>query len=210
MSYSEFQKIRLHSTSNLAKDQEIIDYEKDAVQRIMMDHQIKFSIEIEEVSVLSSSLKNTGSAYVLNLIVRKDDLDKVIELLDKEGGFGYYIDLDEEYDPNEDTKEDEETFIDMPEELKEEPEEVEDDPIKVYGEKDGNITVEFNTANFTSFVYFILRMFILFSGAMIMFFEVVWLIQGIKELEYEMATAAFIMLVVEVPILVCFYKLLKK
>ena len=48
MSYSEYQKIRLHSTSNLAKDQEIIDYEKDAVQRIMMEYQIKFSIEIEE------------------------------------------------------------------------------------------------------------------------------------------------------------------
>ncbi len=120
MSYSEYQKIRLHSTSNLAKDQEIIDYEKDAVQRIMMEYQIKFSIEIEEMSNLSSSLKHTGTAYALNLIVRKDDLDKVIELLDKEGGFGYYIDLDEEYDPNEESNEKEESFktivdyIDLP------------------------------------------------------------------------------------------------
>lgn len=210
MSYSEYQKIRLHSTSNLAKDQEIIDYEKDAVQRIMMEYQIKFSIEIEEMSNLSSSLKHTGTAYALNLIVRKDDLDKVIELLDKEGGFGYYIDLDEEYDPNEDSNEAEESFIDMPEELKEEPEEAEDDPIKVYGQNDGNITVEFNTANFEGFVYLILRLFILFFGAMIMLFEIVWIMQAIKELEYEMATAAFVMMVIEVPILICFYNLLKK
>ena len=210
MSYSEYQKIRLHSTSNLAKDQEIIDYEKDAVQRIMMEYQIKFSIEIEEISNLSSSLKHTGTAYALNLIVRKDDLDKVIELLDKEGGFGYYIDLDEEYDPNEDSNEAEESFIDMPEELKEEPEEAEDDPIKVYGQNDGNITVEFNTANFEGFVYLILRLFILFFGAMIMLFEIVWIMQAIKELEYEMATAAFVMMVIEVPILICFYNLLKK
>ena len=210
MSYSEYQKIRLHSTSNLAKDQEIIDYEKDAVQRIMMEYQIKFSIEIEEMSNLSSSLKHTGTAYALNLIVRKDDLDKVIELLDKEGGFGYYIDLDEEYDPNEESNEKEESFIDMPEELKEEPEEAEDDPIKVYGQNDGNITVEFNTANFEGFVYLILRLFILFFGAMIMLFEIVWIMQAIKELEYEMATAAFVMMVIEVPILICFYNLLKK
>ena len=210
MSYSEYQKIRLHSTSNLAKDQEIIDYEKDAVQRIMMEYQIKFSIEIEEMSNLSSSLKHTGTAYALNLIVRKDDLDKVIELLDKEGGFGYYIDLDEEYDPNEDSNEAEESFIDMPEELMEEPEEAEDDPIKVYGQNDGNITVEFNTANFEGFVYLILRLFILFFGAMIMLFEIVWIMQAIKELEYEMATAAFVMMVIEVPILICFYNLLKK
>ena len=210
MSYSEYQKIRLHSTSNLAKDQEIIDYEKDAVQRIMMEYQIKFSIEIEEMSNLSSSLKHTGTAYALNLIVRKDDLDKVIELLDKEGGFGYYIDLDEEYDPNEDSNEAEESFIDMPEELKEETEEAEDDPIKVYGQNDGNITVEFNTANFEGFVYLILRLFILFFGAMIMLFEIVWIMQAIKELEYEMATAAFVMMVIEVPILICFYNLLKK
>ncbi len=210
MSYSEYQKIRLHSTSNLAKDQEIIDYEKDAVQRIMMEYQIKFSIEIEEMSNLSSSLKHTGTAYALNLIVRKDDLDKVIELLDKEGGFGYYIDLDEEYDPNEDSNEAEESFVDMPEELKEEPEEAEDDPIKVYRQNDGNITVEFNTANFEGFVYLILRLFILFFGAMIMLFEIVWIMQAIKELEYEMATAAFVMMVIEVPILICFYNLLKK
>ena len=44
MAYNEFQKITLHTTSNLAKDQEIIDYEKDAVQKIMMENPAKMLI----------------------------------------------------------------------------------------------------------------------------------------------------------------------
>lgn len=210
MSSVEFQKIRLHTTTDLVKDQEIIDYEKDAVQRLMMENQIKFAIEIEEANVLSSSLKNTGTAYVLNLIVNKDDLEKVIELLDREGGFGYYIDLDETYDPDNETNEDEKTAIDMPEELQEETEEVvDDDPIKVYGNEDGNVTIEFNKVNYESFIFFILRMFILFSGGLIYLFEIWCLKNAINELEYEMATTIFVMMVIELPILVCFYNLLK-
>ncbi len=210
MSYSEFQKIILHTTSNLAKDQEIIDYEKDAIQRIMMDNQIKFSIEIEEISNMSRSLKHTGIAYSLNLIVGKYDLDKVIELLDKEGGFGYYIDLDEKYDPNESSEDEDVAFVDIPEELKEDEEEINEEPIKTYGDKDGNISAEFNAAEFEGLVYLILRLFIIFSGGIIMFFELIMLIQGIKELEYELATTAFVMMVVEIPMLIYFYKLLKK
>lgn len=200
MSYSEYQKIRLHSTSNLAKDQEIIDYEKDAVQRIMMEYQIKFSIEIEEMSNLSSSLKHTGTAYALNLIVRKDDLDKVIELLDKEGGFGYYIDLDEEYDPNEDV---------------EEKETESDDPIKTYGEKDENVFVEsetdeFEKAEFENSIYLILRLFVVAVGGIILLFALGMFLVGIEEKNYEMVTASFIIMVVGTPMIIVFYNLLKK
>ena len=204
MSSIEFQKIRLHSTTDLVKDQEIIDYEKDAVQRIMIENQIKFSIEIEEANVLSSTLKTTGTAYVLNLIVNKVDLDKVVQLLDREGGFGYYIDLDETYDPENESNED-----DMPEELQEETEDVIDDPIKVYGHEDGNVTIEFNKVDNESFIFFILRMFILFSGGLMYLFEIWCLNNAINELDYEMATTAVVMMIIEVPILACFYNLLK-
>ena len=204
MSSIEFQKIRLHSTTDLVKDQEIIDYEKDAVQRIMMENQIKFSIEIEEANVLSSTLKTTGTAYVLNLIVNKVDLDKVVQLLDREGGFGYYIDLDETYDPENESNED-----DMPEELQEETEDVIDDPIKVYGHEDGNVTIEFNKVDNESFIFFILRMFILFSGGLMYLFEIWCLNNAINELDYEMATTAVVMMIIEAPILACFYNLLK-
>ena len=200
MAYNEFQKITLHTTSNLAKDQEIIDYEKDAVQKIMMENHIKFSIEIEEMSTISSSLKHTGSAYALNLIVAKYDLDKVIELLDKEGGFGYYIDLDEEYDPNEDV---------------EEKETESDDPIKTYGEKDENVFVEsetdeFEKAEFENSIYLILRVFVVAVGGIILLFALGMFIVGIEEKNYEMVTASFIIMVVGTPMIIVFYNLLKK
>ncbi len=200
MAYNEFQKITLHTTSNLAKDQEIIDYEKDAVQKIMMENHIKFSIEIEEMSAISSSLKHTGSAYALNLIVAKYDLDKVIELLDKEGGFGYYIDLDEEYDPNEDV---------------EEKETESDDPIKTYGEKDENVFVEsetdeFEKAEFENSIYLILRLFVVAVGGIILLFALGMFLVGIEEKNYEMVTASFIIMVVGTPMIIVFYNLLKK
>lgn len=97
MSGIEYQKIKLHSTHNLVKDQERIEYEKEVVQRLMMENQIQFAIEIEEVDTVGSYYIKTGTAYVLNLIVRKDDVEKVIELLDREGGLGYFVDLDETY-----------------------------------------------------------------------------------------------------------------
>ena len=40
MSGIEYQKIELHSTENLAKDQERIEYDKETAQRLMMENQI--------------------------------------------------------------------------------------------------------------------------------------------------------------------------
>ena len=123
MSGIEYQKIELHSTENLVKDQERIEYEKETAQRLMMENQIPFSIEIEEADLIGSNYRKTGTAYVLNLIVRKEDAEKVIELLDREGGFGYFVDLDETYDPDaekEETEDENISFVEIPEELKEE------------------------------------------------------------------------------------------
>ena len=195
MSYNGFQKIILHTTSNLVKDQEIIDYEREAVQKIMMENHINFSIEIEEISVTSASLKNTGSAYSLNLIVGKYDLDKVIEVLDKDGGFGYYIDFDEEYDPNENSEES--------------AEKIDDDPIKTFGKKEDECELS-EDAKFENLAFLIIRLFLIFAGGLIILFELFMMVKGIKELEYELATTAFVMIVVEIPMLVCFYNLLKK
>ena len=195
MSYNGFQKIILHTTSNLVKDQEIIDYEREAVQKIMMENHINFSIEIEEISVTSASLKNTGSAYSLNLIVGKYDLDKVIEVLDKDGGFGYYIDFDEEYDPNENSEES--------------AEKIDDDPIKTFGKKEDECELS-EDAKFENLAFLIIRLFLIFAGGLIILFELFMMVKGIKELEYELSTTAFVMIVVEIPMLVCFYNLLKK
>ena len=101
----KYQKIELHSTDDLAKDYEIIEYEKETVEKLMIENQIEFAMEIERKKELPIISRKQNIVYVLMLIVKKDDLDKVIELLDKEGNFGYFVDLDSTYDPNEEKEE---------------------------------------------------------------------------------------------------------
>ncbi len=216
MSGIEYQKIELHSTENLAKDQERIEYEKETAQRLMMENQIPFSIEIEEADLIGSNYRKTGTAYVLNLIVRKEDAEKVIELLDREGGFGYFVDLDETYDPDaekEETEDENISFVEIPEELKEEePENSNDDsdPIKIYGEDNGNITIEFKSLNSSNFALFMMRLALLFSGMAIVLVQVWLLANAVNELDYKMITTIFVTIVFEFPVFMSFYNLLKK
>ena len=195
MSGIEYQKIELHSAQDLVKEQERIEYEKETVQRLMMENQIQFAMEIDQKEEKSPTGKSIV-VYVLNLIVRKDDVDKVIELLDKEGNFGYYIDLDSTYDPTKDTEETEsqEKQVEIIEEK------IEDDPIKSYGEK----------IDYKSFPKLIMKIFLLIAFAIILIPEIVGIVYGIKETEYEIATTLFVFIVIETPIFIWFYNILNK
>lgn len=195
MSGIEYQKIELHSAQDLVKKQERIEYEKETVQRLMMENQIQFAMEIDQKEEKSPTGKSIV-VYVLNLIVRKDDVDKVIELLDKEGNFGYYIDLDSTYDPTKDTEETEnqEKQVEIIEEK------IEDDPIKSYGEK----------IDYKSFPKLIMKIFLLIAFAIILIPEIVGIVYGIKETEYEIATTLFVFIVIETPIFIWFYNILNK
>ncbi len=214
----EYQKIELHSTYNLVKDQEKIEEERQAAQRLMMENQIQFAIEIDQKEIKSPTGRNTNVVYVLNLIVRKDDVDKVIELLDKEGNFGYYIDLDETFDPTEEESENQEdTYIELPEELKEE---VNDDPIKMYGKEeieDENLDdykIKFEPKikkiDYKSFPKFIMKTFLTIAYMIILIPEIICIVYGIQEAEYEIATAMFVAIVIETPIFRWFYNILDK
>ena len=195
MSGIEYQKIELHSAQDLVKEQERIEYEKETVQRLMMENQIQFAMEIDQKEEKSPTGKSIV-VYVLNLIVRKDDVDKVVELLDKEGNFGYYIDLDSTYDPTKDTEETEnqEKQVEIIEEK------IEDDPIKSYGEK----------IDYKSFPKLIMKIFLLIAFAIILIPEIVGIVYGIKETEYEIATTLFVFIVIETPIFIWFYNILNK
>lgn len=195
----EYQKIELHSTYNLVKEQERIEYEKETVQRLMMEHQIQFAMEIERKEELPIISRKQNLVYVLNLIVRKDDVDKVIELLDKEGNFGYYVDLDATYDPTKDTEETE-SQEEQDEIIEELNEEVEEEPIKSYGEK----------VDYKSFPKLIMKIFLIVAFIIILIPEIVGIVYGIKETEYEIATAMFVFIVIETPIFIWFYNILNK
>lgn len=221
MSNIEYRKITLHSTRELGKDYEIVEYEREAVQRIMLENQIQFVIEIEEVDIKNFANKKAGTAYDLNLIVRKDDAEKVIELLDREGGFGYTVDLDETYNPDEESEniEEQEDVIKNSEKLKKvnevedsafKEERDNDDPIKAYREDNGNITIEFNPIKFEDGASLIIKCFLIFTFLILMIMEIGLMIDGFKDTDYEIITAMFVAIVIETPFFVSLYNALNK
>lgn len=187
MSNIEYQKIELHSAHDLIEEQEIIERERLAAEKLMIDNQIKFSFEIDQKEIKSLNGRNTNVVYVLNLIVRKDDLNKTVELLDKAGDFGYYVDLDDTTDLNED-----------------EEEIIEENPVKISEETLDDFEVKQESSK--DLVNLIIKLIyaILFSAILIP--EIGWLIFGIKVLNYEVATLMFVFLVIEAPIFVWGYK----
>lgn len=205
----EYQKIELHSTYDLVKEQERIEYEREAAQRLMMENQIQFAIEIDQKKKKSPTGKSTVM-YVLNLIVRKDDVNKVIELLDKEGNFGYYVDLDATYDPMEEIDEKQEVFEEIPEELKEENESTDEDPIKIYGEEDGKVTIEFKPVGMEALANFIMKVTLIFAFSLIYIMEIGLMIYSWNSYDYETITAMVVAMIIETPIFIWFYNILNK
>ena len=212
----EYQKIELHSTYDLVKEQEKIEHEREKAQKLMLDNQIQFAIEIDQKQVPSPTGRNTNVVYVLNLIVRKDDVNKVIELLDKEGNFGYYVDLDSSYN-----SEEKEESIEITEELKEEVVEEDNDSIKMYDNaemedaenlEDYKIKFKhiFKPIDYKAFSKFIMKLFLLIAFTIILIPEIVGIVYGIQESEYEIATAMFVLIVIETPIFRWFYNILDK
>lgn len=209
----EYQKIELHSTHNLAKDNEKIQYEKETVQRLMIENQIQFAIEIEEKDVRDKNNRYSNSLYVLNLVVRKDDVEKVIELLDREGGFGYYVDLDETFDLMKDAESEEQdgAFVEIPEELRGTEEvAVEDEPIKIYEQDNGNITIEFKPIGMTALANLIMKATLIFAFSMIYIMEIGLMIYSWNGYDYETVTGMFVAMIIETPIFIWFYKVLNK
>lgn len=213
----KYQKIELHSTYDLVKDQDIIEQEREAAQKLMEDNQIQFAMEIDQKEIKSPTGRHTNVVYVLNLIVKEDEVDKVIELLDKDGNFGYYVDLDSTYDQNEEIKsEQDDNEIEIPEELKDVIEETKDDPIKMYGyenEEDENLEdykIKVKPIDGNAFPRFMIKFFISLAYTIILIPELLGIIYGIQETEYEIATAMFVLVVVETPIFLSFYNALNK
>lgn len=211
MSNIEYQKIELHSTNNLGKDFEQIEYEREVVQRLMMENQIKFTIEIDEVDIKNSSNSKIGTDYVLNLIVRKDNVEKVIELLDREGGLGYFIDLDETFDPMSEENEEEEQegpFREITKKLKvEESESVDEDPIRNYGENNEKVTIEHKPIGMNNLTNLIMKVIFILAFSIIYLMEIGLMIFFWIGNDYENVTGIVVAMIIETPIFVWFYKI---
>lgn len=121
----KYQKIKLQSCHNLAVNHDLFKLKQDTVERLMALNNIEYSIKLEKEEILKGSNFYNIFTYVLYLIVKLEDVPKVIKILDRDGTVGYYIDDDVDN-----------TII---EEIEEEAEEITNDsynPIKDYGSED--------------------------------------------------------------------------
>lgn len=87
METKRYQVIELEVTYQLAKSVEKIEEERQIVQRLMQENNIEFVLELVE--------EGNGENWVLELMVPKEDVERVIAILDAQGGLGYTVDLEE-------------------------------------------------------------------------------------------------------------------
>ena len=87
METKRYQVIELEVTYQLAKSVEKIEEERQIVQRLMQENNIEFVLELVE--------EGNGETWVLELMVPKEDAERVIAILDAQGGLGYTVDFEE-------------------------------------------------------------------------------------------------------------------
>lgn len=87
METKRYQVIELEVTYQLAKSVEKIEEERQIVQRLMQENNIEFVLELVE--------EGNGENWVLELMVPKEDAERVIAILDAQGGLGYTVDFEE-------------------------------------------------------------------------------------------------------------------
>lgn len=87
METKRYQVIELEVTYQLAKSVEKIEEERQVVQRLMQENNIEFVLELVE--------EGNGETWVLELMVPKEDAERVIAILDAQGGLGYTVDFEE-------------------------------------------------------------------------------------------------------------------
>ena len=90
----KYQKIKLQSCHNLAVNHDLFKLKQDTVERLMALNNIEYSIKLEKEEILKVSNFYNIFTYVLYLIVKLEDVPKVIKILDRDGTVGYYIDDD--------------------------------------------------------------------------------------------------------------------
>lgn len=202
MSNIEYQKIELHSTYDLIKDSKKIMDETEATKRLMTENQIEFTIDIERRecgNILS------GTLYILVLIVRKEDIQRVLQLLDSEGGFGYFVDLDKTFNPIEEENQDENPIKEKYEKIEED-----EDPIKDFGQEDESDYEKPVVEDLNRTFKFFMNGVLIVSYTIAMVTELIFM-SAMKDIgNYEGVTSMFVAIVIETPIALWLFKIINK
>lgn len=98
----EYQKIKLHSSTEYAYNKNFFDERIDAIEKIVKENNIEYALEVVESRVKGVSSKDYKTLYTLNLVIKRLDLLSVEDLLNKEYKYTYEIVEEKELEENED------------------------------------------------------------------------------------------------------------
>ena len=90
-----YQRVVLHSSFKLNEDIEIFERERISVENLLKQNNIDYIVLIQEERNLNQKGRLMPVEYVLSVFVKMADIDKVIDLFDKDGTLGYYVDLED-------------------------------------------------------------------------------------------------------------------
>ena len=87
----EYQKIKLHSSTEYAYNKNFFDDRINAIEKIAKENNIEYALEVVESTVKGISTKDYKTLYTLNLVIKKSDLLNVDDLLNREYEYAYEI-----------------------------------------------------------------------------------------------------------------------
>lgn len=98
----EYQKIKLHSSTEYAYNKNFFNDRINAIEKIVKENNIEYALEVVESTVKGISTKDYKTLYTLNLVIKKSDLLSVDDLLNREYEYTYEIVVEKIDEENED------------------------------------------------------------------------------------------------------------
>lgn len=102
------QKIKLYSSTDYIGEQEIFDEMKNEIEKLLVENNIEYALEITDEEAGNSSSKFPKTLYTLNLVIKQTDLNKVISILNDSYKYDYELIRDIEVEEQEEQQEQEE------------------------------------------------------------------------------------------------------
>lgn len=208
-----YQRLVLHSSLKLNEDIEIFEKERIIADNILKENGIEYAILVQEERSLNQNGRIMPVEYVLSVFVKMQDADKVVELFDKDGTLGYYVDLEDKIVV--DGPLTEEAIKKATEESEQEEFEIamEKEPIQNFEEKSSRKIKEpeINDNEYDTIEIIRTKLFVRwafgFMFVMVILIELSSLLTNLRKNQYDVALKIILLIIVEIPI---FVKILKK
>ena len=202
-----YQRVVLHSSFKLNEDIEIFERERISVENILKQNNIDYIVLIQEERNLNQKGRLMPVEYVLSVFVKMADIDKVIDLFDKDGTLGYYVDLEDKIVSDGPLTEE---IIRQAEENrnKEELEKIrEEEPIQNFDDNSNFDDTEEIEVNLVELMYygFCLIMFLI-----ILIVEIALIFKTLNQGDYSDTSVVITAIICEIPIIIGLFNKIRK